>query len=899
VEAADLIAVRTYLTPSPFSAWNWDDEGQAIETAAGWTIAFRTELAHVLSRLATHGLPPMEPVVLLLAACRWTWPELSRELTASAGAMASLAREHLPPWLGQMYQGLDDVHGLPSHLREPLEAKTVLAELIFEGCPQRTSPRLASLVVEALQDIPLPGLCLLATAQPDSMHSLMKEYRILHDGLSRVDSDVLAWRSQTGLDRKVEPAEVELPPAERIRQLIAGLVDHPELDGVARMARQLMAAVHLPRAVSDPEDLPLGGVSDIANRGQLDRLLLSELAHDDLTLAVRLALNEALYLRRESPPRTPPRHRAVLIDAGIRLWGVPRVFSTAAAMAFTATSARQITVDAYCAHGAAVTPVDLTRRAGLMAHLGTLEPHAHPGLAMPAFQAAVREREDVADAVVVTGEDVAADPQFRQALAAMDIPCLYLATVSREGRFRMTLQGARGSKAVCEARLDLESLLAPPRRPAPALVNRNAQEDLPAILRCRPFPLRMPHDQRATDSLWPAAGHGVLTLTRDRRLLLWRGPGGGLQLADDLPPGMILWCQIAQPPSEFHAVIGRLQQRVLSVVAVDLEELHCRTVRLRLDSHQPVSVAGHGHRVFVIYDRWADVFDVVDGRKLQTIPLPRIDLRSGRFYCSYGKWYALCQSDVGGAVQHVTGQPTNTLAAMFDSPAYEGPLGISWSGELCSATGQYVRRLGHVFRDQVRSVCVSRDGTRVSITAGFGPNTTCQFHISTGSSEVIYGKPEQYVDQHLWKGVTFWSLRRKFRGVLVDEGRLTLVSDKGLSLPLELRQNRIVFRGEPRVVPSATPFVDIPGPAGVGYTLRAAEWDDGSRAVLDSRGLLHLQSGDRSLPELTLVLHEGEVSGWCSDGRMWGNKFFLGDHLAVPPAEIYRDVLDPFVRRLT
>ena len=40
--------------------------------------------------------------------------------------------------------------------------------------------------------------------------------------------------------------------------------------------------------------------SDISNRGPLDRLLLSESAHDDLTLAVRIALNEALYLRRES-----------------------------------------------------------------------------------------------------------------------------------------------------------------------------------------------------------------------------------------------------------------------------------------------------------------------------------------------------------------------------------------------------------------------------------------------------------------------------------------------------------------------------------------------------------------------------------------------------------------------
>jgi hypothetical protein len=105
------------------------------------------------------------------------------------------------------------------------------------------------------------------------------------------------------------------------------LKDDVELGGLARLALNLMAAVHLPRPVADREELPLGGVSDITNRGALDRLLVSELANDDLTLAVRIAVNEALYLRREMPPRNPPRQRFVLLDAGIRMWGVPRVFS--------------------------------------------------------------------------------------------------------------------------------------------------------------------------------------------------------------------------------------------------------------------------------------------------------------------------------------------------------------------------------------------------------------------------------------------------------------------------------------------------------------------------------------------------------------------------------------------
>jgi hypothetical protein len=54
-----------------------------------------------------------------------------------------------------------------------------------------------------------------------------------------------------------------------------------------------------------------------------------------------------------------------------------------------------------------------------------------------------------------------------------------------------------------------------------------------------------------------------------------------------------------------------------------------------------------------------------------------------------------------------------------------------------------------------------------------------------------------------------------------------------------------------------------------------AEWPKGNRAFLDSRGLLHLKSHDSSIPEVSLVLREGEATGWASDGLMCGPRFFL------------------------
>ena len=361
----DASIARRYLTPPATWFWRWSDEGGVIAWSGGATIAFRGELIKVLERLAPRGLPPLDAIVLVAAACRGTWRESSSELSTLAGTLANAGRRAFPQWLSGVLAGLDAVAELPSELRSSVEAEAVLAELILEESRYRTTPAAAEAILRVLR----------RTAEDYALHGagrwwqwedLLRDLRILERGLPRVDAATLELRLRTGLDRLVRPADLELEPAERARRLIARLQDDKELGGLARIARQLMAAVHLPRSITDHEDLPVGGISDITNRGPLERLLLNELAQDGLTLAVRVALNEALYWRRESPPRSPPQHRAVLVDAGLRIWGIPRVFATAVALALAAGGSRNVRVDVYRAKGRKVVPADLTRREGLI-----------------------------------------------------------------------------------------------------------------------------------------------------------------------------------------------------------------------------------------------------------------------------------------------------------------------------------------------------------------------------------------------------------------------------------------------------------------------------------------------------------------------------------------------------
>jgi hypothetical protein len=80
-----------------------------------------------------------------------------------------------------------------------------------------------------------------------------------------------------------------------------------------------------------------------------------------------------------------------------------------------------------------------------------------------------------------------------------------------------------------------------------------------------------------------------------------------------------------------------------------------------------------------------------------------------------------------------------------------------------------------------------------------------------------------------------------------------------------------------------------------------APWVAGSRAYLDSRGLLHLKSSHAGIPELTLVLSDGVLGGWCANGGVFGPAYFTGTTTRENgeiQESIFDSVLRGFVMRL-
>jgi hypothetical protein len=173
---------------------------------------------------------------------------------------------------------------------------------------------------------------------------------------------------------------------------------------------------------------------------------------------------------------------------------------------------------------------------------------------------------------------------------------------------------------------------------------------------------------------------------------------------------------------------------------------------------------------------------------------------------------------------------------------------------------------------------------------------TFRFNLSTPRLPVMLAERDVFYSP--------FQIRKRFMGVVAnDEVGLAVVSAKQWCWRILLQDGKIQLHhgwtSAARFPSQVLGFQGIDWLKKQGYRLTLAQWKDGSRAWLDSRrGMLHLRSANPRVPEVSIILCEGETSGWCSDGRTWGNPYFLGDDPNADPRDIYKDVFQPFLEQL-
>jgi len=929
---------RAYLSTPAGAFWKWTDDGKVVAWTHGATIAFREELSAVAERLGRSGLPDWDGILLVIAATREYW-------SSDSEAFKEHVRQGAPDLETQaVLELLDGIRELPAeHLRDP-QSKAELVEIIFEGVEPPLTGAAADVVRAILSTgmtpnlLQIPSLARLRGGRVQTSRTLRHLLSQMKRGLEGLTALRLDLRRRTGLDDLPESADLVGPTTPvHVRGLLDQLAWDPELGGLCRVARNLSAVISVPRVLQQADELPLGGVSDIANHGTLDRLLLSELAQDDLMLAARIALKEALYLRREAPPHPPPQRRAVLVDVGLRMWGLPRLYATAALLSLASSSRDVSEVEAMTGRGDRLVPIDLSAREGLIRHLESLAPELHVGAALGPFFDRLSESTEAAEAIVITARETLSDPEFLQVLR--DQPPCFVAAVDRQGGFEFVARGVRGARVLTRLQLNLESLLNPQVTKIEPVRN---DADLPSLLLLDRLPFRLPYvpnEKQGKEACWsirrgpvppgeksPPPGHLVFVITRDQRLILFDNwERGAREIASGVPQGACLWYGATDDRTEVFCLIGRQD-----LGEVHLLRIHLGTSRLvaqrKLKERAAPAVRVQGAAAafgvgFVISTAHVEAFSLAEGHLLGDFAIPGgVTWKGGRFFQSIHpgetRWFALGFDGrsislnpvpVRGAAQ--VGFPLR----LFDRVGKDGPFAILPKGSVANLALGTEWEWTNIPAPAPRVLDLSPDGSRILIEQspeplpswGAGARPARERRLLELDLPLVSGIP-QHVETLPALDLTAFrlgtTLIHRLTEIHSNGHSLFLTTRTGVHRKLELRNRRLGLDAVAKFSREsvATARFEVVRHPSLGSSLWQARWRDGSCAWVESRGLLHLRSSDPTLPEFSLVLDESHVSVWLNTGLRCAAPYYQDESMTdtLTPEEFLSQVLTPFLARL-
>jgi hypothetical protein len=163
------------------------------------------------------------------------------------------------------------------------------------------------------------------------------EERILAELAAYNDDDLRQWlRHGSGPVKEAARAlarGLALPPPRTLSGVLAKLLERPRLEGVRPFVMQMLGALALPPRRRLRPEMPLGGYADVTTQGPPDHLLPSQFALDEWDFLRRFADRELLYFRREDPHTRTDHQLIVLLDQGVRTWGIIRLVLGAAVLA--------------------------------------------------------------------------------------------------------------------------------------------------------------------------------------------------------------------------------------------------------------------------------------------------------------------------------------------------------------------------------------------------------------------------------------------------------------------------------------------------------------------------------------------------------------------------------------
>jgi hypothetical protein len=363
------------------------------------------------------------------------------------------------------------------------------------------------------------------------------EARVLFELSSHSFEDILHWfRYGRGPVREVGEEIAQTVLLEKPRSLegaLADLAQRQRLSGAVPFVEQFVSALTLPPRRLERPELPLGGYSDVATRGQVEQLLPSQFAFDDLEFVRRHAERELLYFRREDPHVHTREDLVVVLDQGVRAWGTVRLVLTGALFALgrLARSRRLPFLVAATSDGGGLLDPLQGAATELRELIEASDLSAHPGAALERVLS--EETEAARDIVLLTHPRNLAEPKVIAAARQLRPDArLFAVAVDEHGDVQFSAVRSGVPVNLSRFHVDLQRTAPPVRTIAdPLIAWRGDVETVPY-----PFRFGAADDHKPMQFAFDAAGDWLLVATHGGMLYATRTDGSRSEI---LPRGLM------------------------------------------------------------------------------------------------------------------------------------------------------------------------------------------------------------------------------------------------------------------------------------------------------------------------------------------------------------------------
>ncbi len=482
-----------YFRPTKDYFWQWEDDANVIAVPGGSTIVYYQPVMEVLTVLSKQGLPQFGPLLLTLVALSHSrknlFPEIRERLVRVFDAHQN------PDDLEMLHQGfqfLELIAALPESYKTGSLCNAMLLA-VFENVHNQIGHAKAKGILQNLRGRPVE-----MTRPNDQIQALEMfrfEFRILAL-LLRQFPDQSAILNKMASMPTIEPEIFELEPdsSEDVlhADFVEELIQNDKTFYVGALIKRIWSGLNIPVHSQLPSDQPLGGISDLTNKGDFDKLLISEFANDDLVLMSRLANQEALYIRREIPPARNNLHRIILLDVSIKNWGTPKTLAYAAMIAIAQHPKTDISCTAF-AVGDDIVPIGFGTVDEVISGLQKMSGSLDPSQGLQKFIQLYGVQKNI-EVVLISSADTMQLPAIKKIMFEHPGLWQYWMLTSVDGRISLykRLQNAR--KHVQDLVLPLTELWEKTRKPEKRRVAEDhpgLPGDIPLLFHCGSRPGKM------------------------------------------------------------------------------------------------------------------------------------------------------------------------------------------------------------------------------------------------------------------------------------------------------------------------------------------------------------------------------------------------------------------------